>query len=139
MYRRDNLLKWKEIQHAHHTKIEEAKWQAFAAASQSAQGTLNMAHLLQCQGKLHSLGVWGLWICRSFTDQTMCVAELCEPLQVVWMTTNKEDKSARILQGTRVTLVAPPFGWIVPHSPAEVKESSSDEREALGKMGLFSV
>jgi hypothetical protein len=108
-----------------HYKLKEMELKVSSEASRSVQGTLNLAHLLQHKRKLYSLGVWGLWIRRSSTDQTTCVDT--RALLVICERFNKEDAQERVILPEQVILAAVPFSWIMPCSPAKVEESSHEE------------
>jgi MoaA/NifB/PqqE/SkfB family radical SAM enzyme len=113
-----------EAKLAKELKIEEMRWKALSIASQSAQSTVNLTHL-QRQGKSHSLVVWGLWICRSCTDQTLCVD--AGPLSVVCERFGNGDRWRNTIETKEVTLVGAPFGWVLPCPPAKVEKSSDKE------------
>lgn len=103
----------------HYLKEKELELQAFTTASQSVQQTLNLDYLIR--SKSHYLGVWGLWICRSCTNQMMCVEP--KALKVVMVKTkeaaHQDAGKAEVRDG--LTLVSASLGWIMSPSPVTAK------------------
>jgi hypothetical protein len=101
-------------------KAKEMELGAFLAAAQSEKQTLRLSYLLGQTSKLHSLGGWGLWICRSCTDQTMYVDD--KPLLLVYRNRNYGDTMQEVTVGGKILLVAFPLGGKKPPSPNVKKE-----------------
>ncbi|KAJ5355122.1 uncharacterized protein N7496_012334 [Penicillium cataractarum] len=95
-------------------KIKEMELGVFLAAAQSDEQTLRLSYLLRQTRKLHSLGVWGLWIGRSCTDQTMCVDD--RPFLLVYKSRNDRDSMEQVTVGGKVLLVGFPLGGNKPPS-----------------------
>lgn len=122
MYSGDYILKMKKAEYSKDVEIAEWESKAFTTASQSVQGTLNLAYLRR-KCKSHSLGVWGLWVCRSCTDQTMCVDG--GPLPVVWERAGEGDKpESDVHLDKMITLVGGPKCYTMSRSTVKDEDNS---------------